>query len=201
MADQNQAMDDIAFMRALAEDGRKSPLAGGAILVAAGAIFGGTALAVWYGRTQALFTEGWMYPAVWSGALAIFLIALRLLDRGPRAATAANRAMGIAWTGAGWAIGFVVLSLMVAASRLGDWRLMGVVPSVILAIYGAAWFLAAAVSRTRWLFGVAFGAFAAALVTAWFATDAITVNLVYAAALLLLMVVPGLVLMRQARRD
>ena len=43
MTDQNQAIrDDIAFMRALAEEGRQTPLLGGSVLVAVGLIFGGT---------------------------------------------------------------------------------------------------------------------------------------------------------------
>lgn len=201
MADQNQALDDIAFMRSLAEDGRQGPLAGGSILVAAGAIFGATAVGVWYGQTSGMITAGWMYPAVWFAATAVFLVALTILQRGmARASSATNRASGVAWAGAGWAIFFVVTSLMVMGARLEDWRIMGAVPSVILAIYGAAWFLAAAVSRTRWLFGVAFGSFAAAVACAWFVDDPVTINLVYAAALLLLMVVPGLVMMAQARR-
>ncbi|MGZ6015942.1 MAG: hypothetical protein ACXWKM_09375, partial [Phenylobacterium sp.] len=70
----------------------------------------------------------------------------------------------------------------------------------ILTIYGSAWFVAAAMTRARWLFGVAFGAFGFALVTAWFASQGVAVYLVYALGLYALVAAPGWVLMRQARR-
>ena len=42
MTDQDAIRDDIAFMRALAEEGRNGPLVGGPMLLAAGLSFGST---------------------------------------------------------------------------------------------------------------------------------------------------------------
>ncbi len=46
--DQMQAVrEDIAYMRALAEEGRRAPLLGGSVLVAGGLIGGAAAAAHW----------------------------------------------------------------------------------------------------------------------------------------------------------
>ena len=46
--DQLQSIkDDIAYMKALAQEGRQAPLLGGSILIAAGVIFGLASLGQW----------------------------------------------------------------------------------------------------------------------------------------------------------
>ena len=47
MTDQNAIRDDIAFMRALAEQGQRGPLIGGAIMLAGGGLFGTASLIIW----------------------------------------------------------------------------------------------------------------------------------------------------------
>src|SRR5206468_3183050 len=47
MAVRNSIDDNIAFMRALAEEGRNAPFVGGPIMLAAGLCFGSASLAVW----------------------------------------------------------------------------------------------------------------------------------------------------------
>ncbi|MEO8114745.1 MAG: alpha/beta hydrolase [Phenylobacterium sp.] len=173
MTDQNHAMrDDIAFMRALAEAGRDGPMAGGSILVAAGVIYAACGVAAAAGIAYNI-TWGGFYPlVVWFGGTGVFLAALSLIKRrlGPAADPA--RGASVVWTGTGWAIGAIVFSLIILSVRTQVWMLMAALPSVILAIYGAAWFVGAMLSKLRWLYAVAFGSFAMALVSAWFAADA-----------------------------
>jgi hypothetical protein len=70
-------------------------------------------------------------------------------------------------------------------------------PIVILALYGLAWWFAAAATGRHWLFAVAVGSFASALLMA--STPPMMV-LIGAISLLLLAFVPGLILAFAARR-
>lgn len=198
MTDQDAIRDDIAFMRTLAEEGRMGPLVGGSILVASGLSFGSASLAVWAGATYRLIHNQWTVSAIWMASMVVFLGCLFLskATRGPRSAT--NRALGVAWSGAGFSIFIVGLSLVVMAVRGKDAYVGAAFMPFILAIYGSAWFVAAALSRTPWLFAVSAGAFVMALVTAWFAKDGVAIYLVYSLSLYALAAAPGFVLMRQA---
>ena len=68
-----------------------------------------------------------------------------------------------------------------------------------MALYGLGWTMVAAVSRKGWIWATAVGAYGAAILLAAFCTLP-AVFLLYAGALVLLAVVPGLALMRQAAR-
>jgi hypothetical protein len=192
--------DDIAFMRALAEEGRQVPIVDGRILVVSGLCFGSSSLAIWVSLTFNVLVSRGSFVAIWMIGLVGFLGFLFSTKgrQGPRATP--SRAIGVAWSAAGWSIFFVGLSIAVMAARGKDSYVTNAFLPFVLSIYGSAWFVAAAMTRARWLFGVAFGAFAFALVTAWFASLGVVVFLVYALGLYTLVAAPGWVLMRQARR-
>ena len=200
MTDQNQSLrDDIAFMRGLAEAGQDRPMAGGSILLACGVIFGGASLVVWW-LSSRLGMDGAMYPLVWGAASALyFAFLIPLLRSLPRTGNAKQIAAGMAWSGVGWSSFTIVVSLIVMSVRSGDWLFMWTLPSVFMCLYGAVWFLAAVQWRKGWLWATALGAFAAALVNAWFASEGQLVWLLFGISLLLVMGLPGLHLMRQAR--
>jgi hypothetical protein len=200
MTDHDAVRDDIAFMRALAEEGRSRPI-GGSILVASGLSFGSASLAVWIGATWRLFTAGWQVNAVWFVSLAVFMAYL-LIGKAIAGPTRGQtpRAIGVAWSGAGWSIFFVGLSLVVMAVHGKDGYVANAFLPFILCIYGSAWFVAAALTRARWLYAVAFGSFAMALVTAWAAAEGNLIYLIYALSLYALTAAPGIVLVRQSRR-
>jgi hypothetical protein len=200
MTDQNAIRDDIAFMRALAEEGRQVPFVGGQILVISGLCFGTASLATWGSLTFDVLVSSWSFIAIWSIGMAGFLAFLFASKRRQRARGAPSRAIGVAWSAAGWSIVFVGLSLAVMAVRGNDPYVANAFLPLVLSIYGSAWFVAAALTKVRWLFGVAFGAFAFALITAWFASQGLVVYLIYALGLYALVATPGWVLMRQARR-
>ena len=200
MTDQNQTIRaDIAFMRQLAEEGRHSPITDGSFLLAAGLIFGTASLVQWWALTNG-FGGGVFVAGLWFGAVALFMAFLFILKRSaPRRGGMAG-ASGLAWSGAGCAIITIAMSLMALGIHTHDWTAMTAMPSIVLAIYGGAWFVAAALSRTGWLYAVALGSFAMALVIGWFAAAGATVLLIYAASLFGLLALPGLVLMLRARR-
>lgn len=200
MTDQNQSLrDDIAFLRGLAEAGQARPMAGASILVAAGVVFGSASLIVWFLNAVQGVTANWLYSTVWGVAFVTYMAFLFLRIRAmPRERGTLQAATGVAWSGLGWAIFFVGASLGVMSWRLHFPNLMFAFPSVIIALYGAGWFIAAVLLRKRWLHLVAAGSFAASVGNAWCAGDA-TIWLVYGASLFLLMAAPGLILMREAR--
>jgi hypothetical protein len=192
--------DDIAFMRALAEEGRQVPFVGGPILVVSGLCFGTASLAIWGSLTFNILVSSWSFMAIWTICLVGFLAFLFASKRRRGSSAASSRAIGVAWSAAGWSILFVGLAVAVMAVRGKDPYVANAFLPFVLTIYGSAWFVAAALTRARWLFGVAFGAFAFALVIAWFASQGLVVYLVYALGLYALVAAPGYVLMRQARR-
>jgi hypothetical protein len=203
--DQLQSIrDDIAYVSALAQEGRRTPLLGGAILVAAGVIFGIASLLHWAILSRVLALGPTALNVMWFCAVALFLGALfvlkaRLSGR-PGARSATNRASGAAWAGMGGAAFAIAAALFIAVWKTGDWIFMGLFPPVILALYGAAWAVSAAMADRRWLNGVALGSFAAAIASAWLIGSA-SQYLIYAAALFLLAAVPGLALMREEPTD
>ena len=196
--------DDIAFMKAMAEEGRRAPLLGGAILVNAGAIFGGASVAHWAIASGRLDVPPVGYAVAWGFAMVAFMVALvvltRRVKRQPGAATPSNKAFGMAWSAAGFAIFALWISLMVAGWRLETGVAWLLFPSMILALYGLGWSVSAGMSGQKWLHGVAIGAFAGAPALAWFAGQP-EQYLAYAAALFLLMCVPGMLLMRKEPSD
>ena len=199
MSDRNHAIaDDIAFMRTLAEAGRTGPMAGGSVLVVAGGVYAACSVATWAALTYQLNWSGF-FPLVWFGGTLIFLAILYVMKRRLPRNSGAARSAGVVWQSLGWAIFAIVVSLMIIGGRTNAWVVMAALPSVILAMYGAAWFVAAVLTGARWLYGVAFSSFLMAMIIAWFVTDPATLYLIYGASLLGLLSLPGYLVMRQAR--
>jgi hypothetical protein len=196
--------DDIAFMRALAEEGRQAPLLGGSMLVSAGAIYGTASVVQWAILAKVLRVPSVSLLILWAVALIAHMVMIVVLKRGmaakPGAGSSGNRAMGNAWMGVGWGCFVIFFALGVASWKTRDINLINFSPSIVLALYGAAWSVAAAVSRATWLKVVAVASFAAAILMAAI-MGSTWIWLGYAAALYLLAMVPGLVLMRQEPSD
>lgn len=200
--DQMQSVkDDIAYMRALAQEGRRAPLLGGSVLIAAGLIYGAAALLHWMFAAEILDVPPISYSVLWGVAVVAFLVALTVLKRGltqrPGASAANNRAFGIAWEGLAGASFGIAVSLIIAAVRTRDPVFMGLFPPVILSLYGGGWLVGAALSDRAWLRWVGLASIAAAL------GSAVLIGrdeqwLVYAAALFSLAALPGYALARQA---
>jgi len=192
--------DDIAYMRALAEEGRKTPLLGGAILVTAGLVFGLASVGHWAVITQTLAVGPEALAVIWLGAMAVFVAALIVLSvrlkRKPGALSPANRAAGAAWGSVGGAVFVLAISMGFVAWRTQSDIASYLFPSVILALYGTGWAVSSAMSERRWMTWVAVGAWIGAPAVAFLAGSA-EQYLAYAAALILFAFVPGLAMMRE----
>lgn len=202
MNELNQAAvhSDIAFMRALAEDGVKASAASGAYLVAAGLIFGSASFVVSAFSGRGLMESGWATPIVYAGAgLALWICVHTIRRRMGGANGTANRAIGAAWRGVGFAVWAIAFAFMAVGLRTGDWRVMRDLAPVVVALYGAAWLVAAAVSRRGWMNLVAYGAFATCLLLGWLWPQPNLMGYVLTAAIFALTALPGLVMLRRAR--
>ena len=205
MNDQIQTLkDDIAFMRAMAEEGRSAPLLGGAVLTSAGVVYALASLAQWAVLTQTVAVSYKVLPYMWLAAMLISMTLLAVFKRrlagAPGSASPANRAARFAWKGVGQAIFAIGAAMFIAVWKTQDYNLINFSPSIVLALYGVAWTVGGLMIPASWVRFVAWGAFAAAVLMALLIGD-VKVWLAYAAALLLLTAVPGVVLMRQAPSD
>ena len=196
--DSNPTVDDLSYLRSLAEAGRNAPLAAGPYLLAGGGTFACASVVIGLAEFGML-----PYPAnsvavpVMIGALLAFgliLAMLRKRDAG-RAQNDTNRAVGAVWTAAGLGIFFYFVAVQVASWRMGSFALANSITLVVLLLYGAAWLVTALVARQNWMFGVAaVTALSMMLVAATLGTSATW--FAYAAALVLSGVLPGVHLMR-----
>lgn len=199
--DQIQTLkDDIAYMKTLADQGASGPLLGGSILVAAGLIFGAASIIEWMMATGVVSADGVDHLYLWGASGALFAVALVvLIGRQRRRAgvmSPANRAFGNAWMGVGLGIFSMSIALTLLIMETGAEQIALVFPPLIFALYGSGWAVSAAMSNQKWLWWPAFGGWLAAPAVA-LAAGRPEMWLVYAAGILLLAFVPGLMLMRR----
>jgi hypothetical protein len=96
----------------------------------------------------------------------------------------------------GVAIFTLWVAFMVASWRLQAWEIMSLFPSVIFALYGAGWGVAAKIFDVAWVRNVAIGSFAAAIATAWLAGQNLQ-HMISAAGLIAFAAIPGFMLLRR----
>ena len=196
---------DIAWMRRLAEEGADTPMRGASILMSAGLIYGIASLFHWAQITDLIPTSGPTLGIGWLVATVLFLLVLTVilarLNRSGGVMTAGNRATSTVWSALGWGIFALFGSMAVLIWRVGEEAVpvgFGLVPSIIMVFYGIGWAVSAAMYRSRPLWGLAAASFVAAPLLASL-TGRADQYLAYAAALFLLMALPGFLLMRAAR--
>lgn len=192
--------DDIAYVRTLAEEGRRTPLLSGPVLVAAAVIFGGATLAQWAIETGLWIINPWAQFWTWIGAGVLFggamTVILGRMKRKPGYNSVANTAVGAAWSGIGFLIFAAWLGMAAMGLRTGDWGAMQMMPSLVFAAYGAAWTVAAAMSGQKWINAVALASYAGAVLLGAFAGQTAG-YIVFVGLLAAVVLVPGLMLMRR----
>ena len=196
---QQTIRDDLAFMRALAEEGRRAPLLGGSILALGGAVFALASVGHWTILARVVDAPPVMLSVVWGVAFVVFIAGLWTLKarvrRVPGAASPKNRGFGVVWQGLGFAIFAIFVALAVASLRVRSDLPMALLAPVIMALYGAGWWVAATLSERGWMRAVSLAAFATSIGLGALVGSA-EQFLVYAAALVVTGLLPGLALMR-----
>ncbi|GGD09952.1 hypothetical protein [Aquisalinus flavus] len=151
------ARDDLAYIKAIAEEGRNTPLVGGRNFFVWGALIGTAALAVFLMETGAIPAFNQMI--LWSGALAIgwvlsFVINSRSSER-PGASSLSNRTVNAAWLACGifvtvyW-LSIVAASLLVQEGGYPVRFLFATMFPVAFGLYGLAFFATAVVAHQPW---------------------------------------------------
>lgn len=196
---------DIAWMRRLAEEGAQEPMRGTSLLMFGGLLYGLASLFHWGVVVDLLPLARNQIWIGWIAATLVYWVVLAVtIPRLRRAgvSTTANRAAGIAWSGMGWGIFALFLAMAVLGWRVADEAalnaMFALIPSIIMVFYGVGWAVHAEMQRSRMLWALSLSSFAVAPLLALFAGQA-EQYLAYAAALFLLMALPGWLLMRQAR--
>ncbi len=160
----NDIKDDLAYVKALAEEGRDTPLVNGVIYLIWGTLIGLVSLLSYADNL------GWLDLGVldgvwiWVGALAIgWALSFYLGKRSgakPGASTLGNRTSSAVWFGVGVFVTLFWVTLMFVhddftAMGVPEYFLFGLMFPVSFGLYGVAFFATATAARVDWLRWVA----------------------------------------------
>jgi hypothetical protein len=198
--------DDLAFLRTLAEGPGGSGLgvAGSALYSGAGLIYGLQCM-VYYGQVIGLIRMG----AVGNQVLAwlptvIFLIMMTVvivIERKRSSGGVTNRAVNAAFTGTGIANLALILIFASAAARNHDFRYWLFHPAVVFVLQGAVWYVVFVLRKRIWMALVALGWLVSGVALGMLINRADLYLLIAGLGLFAWMMIPGYVMMRQARQS
>ncbi len=196
--------DDLAYVKALAEEGRDTPLVNGLIYVIWGGLIGTTALVVyadamgWVSLGSAGGVWPWVTAIAAGWGLSMFLG--RKAGAKPGASTLGNRTAMSVWFAVGVFITAFWLTLMVVHD---DFTALGVPPGFLFGLmfplsfglFGVAFYATATAARAPWLRIIAFSSWGFSIATLVLMTSKYNL-LVAAVGVFACAVAPGLILMR-----
>jgi hypothetical protein len=196
--------DDLAFMRQLAEGGGVSVQWSKFALsyLSAGAIYSAEML---FHLGQNL---GWIRLAPLPSLVislsftAVFLVVLGVIlwtHRAQGSPGLANRAVALAFGAAGITNLAMVTVFGVTAGRHQSLTIWLLYPTLVFALQGAAWYIAAGLQRRAWMGAISAGWFTASVALGLSVDAPIRYLAVSGLALFGLMAVPGALLLRRAR--
>jgi len=192
-----ELLQDLAYARALAEEGHRAPLVGGAYLVLFGVL-----LAIAYSAQYAAMTgtisivnSGVIWLAFGAGAL-IGTLALRGRTKAmPGKSSISNRADRTVWHGVAWAIGFVVLGAIARGIATDDYAATNAIMAAGFGLYGVALYSTATLSGHMWLRVFAWLSWSVSF-TLWYFLGEAWAYLVAATGAVLVLLVPGVIMIR-----
>lgn len=197
----DEMLQDLAYARALAEEGRHAPLLGGSYYVfwgLLGAFAFASQWAILTGRAPHL--DGWAFAVLWTiyGVIAaVGMTVLRFRDRGKPGRTAIGaRAERAVWGGAGIGILAVVFGSLARMQIDHDWTAPNAILGAAFAIYGAALVAVACMSEQAWMRAFGWLSVCVAGVLCLFANQP-WAYLIASVGSLLVLFVPGVILLRR----
>jgi hypothetical protein len=202
----NSMQDDIAYLRGLAESGRNRPILGGAAQAAAGLVYAGACFVQWaviVGKVPVADGRS-TSNLIWLVASALVAVVTAIFYSGARRKLgthggAPTTSFGMAWAACGFGIVVAIADLGFTAYKLHQPAIIFAIAPVAFAFYGAAWWVAGAATKRRWMFLASAVSFAVSLTLAIMPVGVDTL-LVIAAALFLTLALPGLKLMADETR-
>lgn len=208
-ADLTALREDISFLKRLSADATARPAPGLWLMVVFGTTFGfssltayGLCLAALAAHNPALLRYIGLpfYLSATAFLVALVVVGWRTLRVGSRSAPM-GRAAKAAWTAAFLGLVVIVVSfkLFAFAGRHQPYTpgyAEHLLPAILLALWGAAWWVAGFTGERRWTRLVGPAGFAAALAAAWQA-NTVHIMLIGGVSLLLLMAAPAIALLRE----
>lgn len=191
--------DDIAYLKALADSGQGKSLGGGIILMAAGLLYASASVVQWMAMAHVGTVGGAASNLAWIIATLVFMAVLMAVKLRWRAEGWGSNSASVAWKGVGIGCFFIFAALALATWRSQSALLIEFAPSIVFILYGAAWIAMGTALRLNWVQVTGWASFAGALITAWFIGQASS-YLIYAAGLIVLAFLPGLIFALQAQR-
>lgn len=193
----DELLSDLAYARTLAEEGRQTPLIGGAYLVLFGVLLAVAYIAQFYVLTNAV-PPGYA-GVIWMGfGLCAFVGSFLLRGRTrslPGGASVGNRADRIVWQGVTIAILVVVAATILRSAFTQSFGSTDTIMAAGFGLYGVALYSAAGLSGQTWIKPFAWLAF---LVSGalWFTMGEPWAYLIAAAGAVLVLLIPGVIMMR-----
>ena len=192
--------DDLSFLRTLAESGLDAPLMAGPYLIAGGSWFAAASLVQWpllrdlAGLSADQAVAAWLISAL---GFAVHLTILIRRDR-DKVETTSNRAVNAVWSGIGFGIFAFWVGVAMMAYQRDELFVLNTISLQVLSVYGIGWLVAAAITREGWMTFTAIAAFGTVPVLGLFVGTGHE-YLIYAIALVLTAVIPGVRLLRTAQ--
>ncbi|MBX9746785.1 MAG: hypothetical protein K2X34_07780 [Hyphomonadaceae bacterium] len=196
-----ELLQDLAYARAIAEEGRHAPLLGGSYLLFWGVLNALAFSAHWAvlaGHLSAFGNAGYAYVWIAYGLVAgvgMLILRARTRDK-PGLTTIGARAERAVWSGAGIALMAIVIGSIARMILTQDTTAPNAIFGAAFAIYGAALFATAMLSEQGWLKRFAWLSAGVALTLCLFANDD-WAYLYAAIGSLLALAWPGLILMKR----
>lgn len=196
-----ELLDDLAYARTLAEEGRHAPLLGGSFLVFWG-LLNLTAYLGHWALLEGLAPRagGIGFAILWAGYGGIASLGSALLGRRmhgkPGHSAIGVRAEKAIWRGVGLALAVISLASIGRMFLDQDGQAPNAIMGPAFALFGAALTAIAAMSGEKWLWPFALLAYAAAALLGLFANEPWAYVLA-AAANVVVLCVPGFMLMRR----
>ncbi len=202
--DIDETQKDLAFLKGLVSEGPKVQRSAGELFLVAGIVYGIQCL---LNAAQILLRLEWpplVFLIVGFLPTAIFIawiIWLAWRNRKDKVQGVATRAMSAAFSSAGLANLSMCVAIGWVSYTEGNFLIWLLYPAVVSALQGACWYVAYMIRKQLWLGAVSAGWFATSITLGFLIRDPGSYLMVFAAAMLVLMAVPGYVMMQQSKAD
>jgi hypothetical protein len=191
-------LQDLAYARSLAEEGRQTPLVGGSYLILFGVLLTAAYGAHWGMLTGRIPNVGIGFIWMGFGALAFlgsFLLRGRVRTL-PGGASFANRADRSVWQGVAIAILAVVVGAIVRGVLNNDMTATNTIMAAGFGMYGIALYTTGSLSGQTWLQSFAWIAWLVS-VALWYFLNEPWAYLIASGASVVVLIIPGLMMLQR----
>ena len=203
-AEAENAQKDLAFLKALVNEGPKAQATAGHVFMVGGGLYGVQALLYWAQITFKLTWPPLAFLFVGFAPVVLFVVFLAWIiwrDRKDSQHGVATRAMNAAFGSAGLANLAMCVVFGYVSSSEKNFLIWLLYPPVTAALQGACWYVAYMIRKKPWLAAVSAGWFVTSMALGFLIRDTGSYLLVFTAAMFVLMAAPGYVMMQQSKAD